>query len=139
MLSQTVVAAVDAFYQRGDLDLLLSSPLSPTRILVVRALAIAVNPAMVFAALATPFLLPAAFLGHPELLASYGVIVSISLTATAAGLALAIVLFRLIGPRRTRTVAQILAALVGAIFVIASRGFIPWPHWSKQSSPRRSR
>ncbi|MCW5714132.1 MAG: hypothetical protein KIT43_06445 [Bauldia sp.] len=121
MLSQTVVSAVDAFYQRGDLDLLLSSPLSPTRILVVRALAIAVNPAMVFAALVTPFLLPAAFLGHPELLAAYGVVVAISLTATAGGLALAIVLFRLIGPRRTRTVAQILAAFVGAIFVIAAQ------------------
>jgi ABC-2 type transport system permease protein len=121
MLSQTVVSAVDAFYQRGDLDLLLSSPLSPTRILVVRALAIAVNPIMVFAGLATPFLLPAAVLGHPELLLAYGVIVAISLTATAAGLALAIVLFRLIGPRKTRTVAQILAALVGAIFVIAAQ------------------
>lgn len=121
MLSQTVVTAVDAFYQRGDLDLLLSSPMSPTRILVVRALAIAVNPAMVFAALATPFLLPAAFLGHPELLGAYGVIIAISLTATAAGLALAIFLFRLIGPRRTRTVAQILAAFVGAIFVIAAQ------------------
>lgn len=121
MLSQTVVSAVEAFYQRGDLDLLLSSPLSPTRILVVRALAIAVNPAMVFAALATPFLVPAAFLGHPELLATYGVIAAMSLTATAGGLALAIVLFRLIGPRRTRTVAQILAALVGAVFVIAAQ------------------
>jgi ABC-2 type transport system permease protein len=121
MLSQTLVAAVDAFYQRGDLDLLLASPVSPTKILTVRALAIAVNPAMLFGALATPFLLPAAVLGHPELLGTYIVIGAMSLLATAIGLALAIVLFRVIGPRRTRTVAQVLAAVIGALFVIAAQ------------------
>jgi ABC-2 type transport system permease protein len=121
MLSQTLVAAVDAFYQRGDLDLLLASPVSPTKILTVRALAIAVNPAMLFAALATPFLLPAAVLGHPELLGTYVVIGAMSLLATAIGLALAIFLFRVIGPRRTRTVAQVLAAIIGALFVIAAQ------------------
>ena len=110
-----MVAAVDAFYQRGDLDLLLASPVSPVRILTVRAIAIAVNPALLFWALATPFLLPAAVLGHPELLAVYPVIGAMALLATAAGLALAIFLFRVIGPRRTRTVAQVLGAVIGAI------------------------
>lgn len=121
MLSQTVVAAVDAFYDRGDLDLLLSSPISPTRILVTRAVAMAVQPALLFGAVATPFVIPMALFGHPEMLGVYVVVVSLALLSTALGLAAAIGLFSAIGPRRTRTVAQVLAALVGALFVIAAQ------------------
>lgn len=121
MLSQTLVAAVDAFYARGDLDLLLSSPISPRRILAVRALAMALNPALMFWAITTPFVIPLAVLGHPEVLAVPIVIACLALVATAIGLAIAIGLFSLIGPRRTRTVAQVLGALVGAAFVIVAQ------------------
>ena len=38
MLSQTLASAVIGFYERGDLDLLLSSPLPPRRALTVRHL-----------------------------------------------------------------------------------------------------
>ena len=38
--------------------------------------------------------------------------------ATAAALALTIALFRTIGPKRTRLIAQIVAAVIGAAFVI---------------------
>ena len=65
MLSQTLASAVDAFYERGDLDLLLSSPIPPTRILVVRAVAMAIQPCLLFAGLATPFVISLAVLGHP--------------------------------------------------------------------------
>src|SRR5207302_7008548 len=44
---------------------------------------------------------------------------AIGLSAAAAAIAVTIVLFRLIGPARTRLVAQILAAIIGAGFVIA--------------------
>lgn len=121
MLSQTLVGTVDAFYQRGDLDLLLSSPLPPRRILTVRALAIAVNPALLFGALFTPFLIPAAVLGHPQLLAAYPFIAALALAATSVGLALSMLLFSAIGPRRTRVVAQIIAAVMGAAFVIIAQ------------------
>src|SRR6202035_2811712 len=52
-------------------------------------------------------------------LAAYGVVVAIGLSAAAIAIAVTIVLFRLIGPSRTRLVAQILAAIIGAGFVIA--------------------
>jgi len=41
MTSGAILAAVDAIYTRNDLDLLLSSPVSPWRVLVVRSSAIA--------------------------------------------------------------------------------------------------
>jgi len=121
MLSQTLVSAVDAFYERGDLDLLLSSPVPPTRILVVRAVAMAIQPALLFGGLALPFALPIAILGHPEILAVFPMVAALALFSTGVGLAIAIALFSSIGPRRTRTVAQVMAAVVGAAFVIVAQ------------------
>lgn len=36
MLSSTLAASADALYERGDLDLLFSSPLKPGRVLLIR-------------------------------------------------------------------------------------------------------
>src|SRR5665213_3683617 len=52
---------------------------------------------------------------------AYGVLASLALTASALGLALALGLFRLIGPKRTKTVGQVLGALIGAGFFITSQ------------------
>jgi ABC-2 type transport system permease protein len=52
-------------------------------------------------------------------LSAFGVVIAIGLSAAAIAIAATIVLFRLIGPARTRLVAQILAAIIGAGFVIA--------------------
>lgn len=120
MLSQTLVSAVQVFYERGDLDLLLSSPVSPTRVLTVRTLAMAVSPALVVWALLTPIVLPVAVLGHPELLATYLMAAALAVLASSVGIALALALFTAIGPRRTRAVAQVLAAVIGALFVIVA-------------------
>ena len=50
---------------------------------------------------------------------AFGVVIAIGLTAAAVAIAITVVLFRLIGPSRTRLVAQIVAAVIGAGFVIA--------------------
>jgi ABC-2 type transport system permease protein len=121
MLSQTVAAATEALYQRGDLDLLFSSPLPPRRTLTVRFLALATNVFMTFAALASAFLIPIAVIGHPAWLGAYLVLAALALSASGLGLALAMGLFALIGPRRTRAVAQVVGALIGAAFFLASQ------------------
>src|SRR5262249_53582017 len=51
-------------------------------------------------------------------LGAYGVVLAMGITATALAGALTVALFRLIGPRRPRLAAQILAAGIGAIRVI---------------------
>ena len=57
--------------------------------------------------------------GGPRWFAVFGVVIAIGLSASALAIAVTLLLFRLIGPRRTRLVAQILAAVIGAGFVIA--------------------
>jgi ABC-2 type transport system permease protein len=121
MLSQTLAAAVEALYLRADLDLLFSSPIAARKVLTVRFLGVALSVCAVFAFFLAPFVLPIAVFGHPAWLASLLVLLDIGLAASAAGLLLAAALFRLIGPRRTRTVGQVLAALIGAAFFLASQ------------------
>ncbi|CAN5459338.1 hypothetical protein BH10PSE3_BH10PSE3_41970 [soil metagenome] len=121
MLSQTLSASSEALYDRGDLDLLFSSPIGPAKVLFVRSLGVAGGVITIFAVIVTPLLLPSVFYGHPGWIGLLGVLGALALAATAAGLLLAMALFALIGPRRTRTVAQVMAALVGAAFFLVSQ------------------
>ena len=127
ILSQTLASATMAFYERGDLDLLLSSPIPPRRVLTVRAVGIATMPFLWFAAILTIAVLPMAVLGQPRWLAGYPVIACVALLAAAAGVSLAMGLFKLIGARATRTVGQLMAAVIGASFFLISqsRNFLP--------------
>jgi ABC-2 type transport system permease protein len=121
LLSQTLSSATTSLYERGDLDLLLSSPVPARRVLAVRALAIATTPLMIFLAILVPLVVPIGLLGHPRWLASIGVLICLSLAASAVGLILAMGLFSLIGPRRTRTIGQLLASFIGAGIFLASQ------------------
>ena len=121
MLSTTLAASADALYERGDLDLLFSSPLSPRKVLFVRALGLAVNAGLWFMVPAVLLLTPSIVLGHPGWLGVFVVLAAAALGASGVGLLLAMALFALIGPRRTRTVAQVMAALIGAAFFLASQ------------------
>ena len=121
MLSQTLSASSEALYDRGDLDLLFSSPIGPAKVLFVRSLGVAGGVITIFALGVTPLLLPSVIYGHPGWIGLLGVLGALALAATAVGLLLAMALFALIGPRRTRTVAQVMAALVGAAFFLVSQ------------------
>jgi ABC-2 type transport system permease protein len=121
MLSTTLAASADALYERGDLDLLFSSPLAPRKVLFVRALGLAVNAGLWFMIPAVLLLTPSIVLGHPAWLGVFVVLAAAALGASGVGLLLAMALFALIGPRRTRTVAQVMAALIGAAFFLASQ------------------
>jgi len=121
MLSQTLAGATTALYGRGDLDLLFSSPLDPRRTLAVRFLSLAASAFAAFGLLITPIAVPLAIFGHWRWLAIYPLLGALALAASAVGLALAVGLFAVIGPRRTRAVAQVLAALIGAAFFLATQ------------------
>ena len=121
MVSQTLSSATESLYQRGDLDLLFTAPIPPRKTLAARFMALAVTVFLTFALMATPLLVPIAIIGHPTWLAFYLVLASTALGAAAIGLALSTFLFRLIGARRTRAVAQFLAAIIGAAFFLVSQ------------------
>lgn len=121
MLSQALSLSVQAFYERGDLDLLLSSPLPPRRVLFVRCLVICLSASGLYFVLGTPFLVPVALWGHWRVLGAYGLLAALGLIATGAALLLTTALLSTLGPRRTRTVGQVLAALVGASVFLLSQ------------------
>lgn len=127
ILSQALHDIIQSVYMRGDLDLLLSSPLPPRKVLTVRALATAVNAASAWAFLCIPLVDMLVVFGQWRWLSAFGVLLSLALTATAVGVALAMGLFALLGARRTRTVAQVVAVLIGAVAFILSQlqAFLP--------------
>jgi ABC-2 type transport system permease protein len=118
MLSQAIEAVTRAFYARGDLDLILSSPVAAWRLFAVRITAIAVTTAAASLALAAPFVNMLTWVGGWRWLAAYGVIAGLAMDAVAVAVAVTVGLFRMIGPRRTRLWAQIVAAVIGASFAI---------------------
>src|SRR3979411_1203721 len=119
MLSQAIESVTRVFYARADLDLIMSSPVALANVFSVRIAAIALSVIAMALLLSTPFVDVLVIGGGLRWFAAYGVVVAIGLSAAAVAIAVTIVLFHLIGPSRTRLVAQILAAIVGAGFVIA--------------------
>jgi ABC-2 type transport system permease protein len=118
MLSQALESVTRAFYARGDLELILSSPAAASRLFAVRIAAMAVTIVALALVLAGPFINVLVWLGGAHWLAGYVAIVALAMDAVAISVVLTVALFRAIGPRRTRFVAQIVAAVVGAAFAI---------------------
>src|SRR6478735_5723680 len=111
MLSQAIESVTRVFYARADLDLIMSSPVRLTNIFSVRIAAIALS-------VTSPFVDILIIGGGIRWFSAFGVVIAIGLSAAATAIAITVLLFHLIGPSRTRLVAQILAAIIGAGFVI---------------------
>jgi ABC-2 type transport system permease protein len=118
LLSHAMETVTRGFYSRSDLDLILTSPLSPQKIFSVRISRIAVEVALLAMLLAAPAIDVLAVLGGPGWLVAYGVVAAMGAVAAGLAVALTVALFRTIGARRTRLVAQIVAAVIGAAFII---------------------
>jgi ABC-2 type transport system permease protein len=119
MLSQAIESVTRVFYARADLDLIMSSPVRLANVFSVRIAAIALSVITMALLLSAPFVDVLVMGGGIRWFSAYGVVIAIGLSAAAVAIAVTILLFRLIGPMRTRLVAQILAAIIGAGFVIA--------------------
>ena len=119
MLSQAIESVTRVFYARADLDLIMSSPANLANVFSVRIAAIALSVTGMALLLSTPFVDVLVIGGGIRWLSAFGVVIAIGLTAAAVAIAITVALFRLIGPSRTRLVAQIVAAIIGAGFVIA--------------------
>ncbi len=119
MLSQAIESVTRVFYARADLDLIMSSPAKLADVFSLRLAAIALAVTTMALLFSTPFVDVLVIGGGARWFAAFGVVAAIGLSAAAVAIAITITLFRLIGPARTRLVAQILAAIIGAGFVIA--------------------
>lgn len=127
MVAQALMLITEALYQRGDIDLLLASPLPPWRILLVRMAAIAINVATLYLALAGAVFVWLPLFGGWQWMDFLPTVLALALFATGLALVLAQGLFRTLGPRTTRVAAQILASLIGAAFFLAmqSQNYVP--------------
>src|ERR1700735_1511920 len=118
MVSQAMESMTRAFYSGADLDLILSSPVQANRLFAVRIATVALAVAAMAIPIAAPFIDILIARGGWRWLGAYGLVVAMALTATALAIAVSVALFRIIGPKRTRFVAQVVAAVIGAAFVI---------------------
>ena len=118
LVAHALTGAARALYTIGDLDLLLTAPVSPRAILGARAVAIAVDAFSAAAIFLVPLADAAVLQGRLHGLAVVPTLAAASLIAAAAGLAFTLGLFKLVGPRRTRMIAQIAATMIGAAFVL---------------------
>jgi ABC-2 type transport system permease protein len=118
LLSQAMELVTRIFYSRSDLDLILTSPISPRKIFAVRIGRVAAEIAIFAMLLATPFVNVLVVLGGVRWLATYGVAVAMGMIAAGIAVALTLALFRIIGAKRTRLIVQIVAAVIGAAFVV---------------------
>lgn len=118
MCSQAMESITRVFYSRSDLDLMLSSPVSQRRIFIVRIGAVALSTSALSVMLAAPAINVMAVSDTPFWLFAYPFALCLGVIAAVLALCLTLFLFRAIGARRTRIAAQIVAALVGALFVI---------------------
>jgi ABC-2 type transport system permease protein len=121
MLAQAMESVTRVLYGRADLDLVLTAPARTTGLFALRTGMTAFGTSAMALFLVGPFVNAAAVLHSAGWLAAYGVILAMGLTAAAAAILATLGLFRAIGARRTRVVAQVIAAVIGAGLVIAGQ------------------
>jgi ABC-2 type transport system permease protein len=118
MLSQALEAVTRIYYGRSDLDLILSSPASSRRLFAIRTGAVALSSVALTGLLASPLINMLALFDGQRWLAAYGVVIAMAAISTAISVGITMALFKLVGPRQTRFISQIVAAVIGAGFVI---------------------
>jgi ABC-2 type transport system permease protein len=121
MISRGLVTAVQALYARGDMDLMLSSPIAPRSIITVRASIIAAAVTLEFGILIWPFADVFVLFGRFEWLKAYVLLPALGALATSISLLLALILFHLFGARRTRVIAQVMSAFIAVGFTLLSQ------------------
>lgn len=121
MVSTAMVVVLRTFHDRGDLDLLLSAPLPPARVLAAKAVGVTITVAAPFVVLVAPFAVTSAGLGFPRWLGALAMVAVDATLATALAIALAGVLFDTIGPRRARVAVQLAAAAIGGTVFLLSQ------------------
>lgn len=118
MLAQAMETVTRGLYARADLDLILSSPASARLCFAVRIAAMPVSIGLMTMLFTAPFIDILAVRGGAHWLGAYAVVAGLAMLAVALALVLTMLLFATLGPRHTRLASQIVAAVIGAAFVI---------------------
>jgi ABC-2 type transport system permease protein len=121
MLSSALKASVETLFDRGDMDLLLSSPLPSRSIFSVKLAGMAFGLAVLYLFFLAPFAHVGLLLGQFRWLAIYPVLFAMAVLAASLAMLLTLAMVRVLGARRTRVVAQVVGALAGALLFLLSQ------------------
>lgn len=102
-----------SFVDRGDIDLLLSSPLPMRRLLTVRLTATALRSVALWLMMFGPPFLTIAYMAGPRWLCGLLLLLTAGLSGTAVSTWLAVGLFRIMGARQVKTTTTTITALSG--------------------------
>jgi ABC-2 type transport system permease protein len=133
MLSQALESVTRAYYSRSDLDLIFSSPASSRQLFAVRTGITAATTLLLACLLASPVIDVLVLHDGPHWLMAYLVLAALSALSTAIAVLITVALFRIARPKRTRLISQIIAAVIGAGFVIGIQA-IAILHFGNMSS-----
>jgi ABC-2 type transport system permease protein len=117
-LSSAFGLAVNALFGRGDMDLLVSSPVPIRNVYMVRAMAVGFASVSLWAFFWMPIADTGPLHGRWGTLAGYPVFLSIGLMCAALAFAVTLGLVSLLGPRRAHVAAQVVGAFAGAFLVL---------------------
>lgn len=115
---QAMQQSLTALFDRGDLDLLISSPIAPKTIFASRLLSVAIEVFLGLLMLIIPMTLIILLIGTFRLLGIYPALIGICLTTASLSMLLTLWLVRWVGARRARTAAQILTMSLAGVFFV---------------------
>lgn len=128
LVSSAFGLAARTLFERGDMDLLLSSPVPMTRIYAIRGIAVALGCVATVAVFMLPVANMGPFHGKWGSLAAYPVLAAIGLGCAAVGFAGTLGLVRWLGFRRARVASQVVGAVLGAVVVLLLQAEQYLPH-----------
>ncbi len=120
MLAAAMQQAIKVLFERSDFDLLLSSPISPRAILLARIAGMSTAAALSVTLFLFPLLNGAVLAMSPRYVAGYLVWLLLAAAVSSAGVWATLLLVQWLGPRRARTWAQVVAALLATgVFILS--------------------
>jgi len=122
-----------SFVDRGDVDLLLSSPLPMRRLLTVRLSATALRSVVLWLFMFGPPFLAISWLAGPRWLNGILLLADAGLLGTSVSTWLAVGLFRVLGPRQVKSTTTVITTLSGL-----SMGLAPTLFNARFSGPERA-
>lgn len=124
--------SVIALFDRGDLDLLVASPMSSQVIFASRLLSVAIELFLGLCLFAVPISFFLLLSGLFQLLGIFPALMGLTLSTASLAMLLTLWLVKLFGARRARTIAQVLTLVLTAIVFIAAQA----PNLFQRSDPR---
>ncbi|UBF28025.1 hypothetical protein K9N68_09075 [Kovacikia minuta CCNUW1] len=118
---QSIGQSIIALFDRGDLDLLISSPVSSKVIFASRLLGVALTAFLNYCPIVVPSSLMAIALGFPQLVGIYPALAGMTLYAASLAMLLTVLLVRRLGARRARTFVQVVAVFLTGLLFLATQ------------------